>query len=92
MEFPFWSHVKETQRRGPRPLREVPGPSSAHQFPGLCLGGRLKQLQGEKWWTRDDNATATLGQDGSLTIRSSELVVKEEVAKKLERAPTLEGF
>ncbi len=48
--------------------------------------------QSGKWWTRDDNATATLGQDGSLTIRSSELVVKEETAKKLEHAPSLDGF
>jgi hypothetical protein len=48
--------------------------------------------QGEKWWTRDDSATAKLAQDGSLTIRSRELVVKEAVAKKLERAPSLEGF
>jgi hypothetical protein len=49
-------------------------------------------VEGEKWWSRDDSATAKLAQDGSLTIRSRELVVKEAVAKKLERAPSLEGF
>ena len=48
--------------------------------------------QGGKDWTRDDNATARLGQDGSLTIRSRELTSKEALAKKLERAPSLEGF
>ena len=48
--------------------------------------------QGGKDWTRDDNATARLGQDGSLTIRSRELTSKEALAKKLVRAPSLEGF
>jgi hypothetical protein len=49
-------------------------------------------VQGEKLWSRDDSATAKLAQDGSFTIRSRDLVVKEAVAKKLERTPSLEGF
>jgi len=49
-------------------------------------------VQGEKVWVRDDNTTAKLAQDGSLTIKSRDLMHKEAVAKKLERAPTLEGF
>jgi hypothetical protein len=48
--------------------------------------------KGEEWWTRDDNATAHLAQDGSLTIKSKELVAKENAAKKLETRPSLEGF
>ena len=48
--------------------------------------------KGDKVWTRDDNATARLGQDGSLTIKSRELTMKESVAKKLEQAPSLDGF
>ena len=52
-----------------------------------------QMVHGEKWWTRDDSATAKLDQDGSaITIRSRELVVKEVVAKRLERTPSLEGF
>ena len=52
-----------------------------------------RTIQGEKLWTRDDNATARLAQDGSvITIKSKELMRKEAVAKKLERAPSLEGF
>jgi len=51
-----------------------------------------KIVQGEKWWIRDDSATAKLAQDGSLIIRSRELAVKEAQAKRLERAPSLEGF
>jgi hypothetical protein len=52
-----------------------------------------RMVQGQKWWTRDDTATAQLDQDGSwLTIRSKELVSKEAVAKKIVRAPSLEGF
>jgi hypothetical protein len=51
-----------------------------------------RMVQGEKLWARDDSATAKLAQDGSLTIRSKELVSKETAAKKLERRPSLEGF
>jgi len=49
-------------------------------------------VEGEQLWTRDDNATAVLAQDGSFTIRSRELVAKEAEAKKLEQKPSLEGF
>ena len=49
-------------------------------------------IRGEKWWTRDDNATARLAPDGSLTIKSRALVAKESVAKRLENHPSLEGF
>ncbi len=49
-------------------------------------------IEGEKWWTRDDNATARLARDGSFTIKSRELVHKEAAAKRLERAPSLDGF
>ena len=51
-----------------------------------------QEVQGEKIWARDDNATASLAQDGSLTIKSRELMHKEAVAKKLERVPSLDGF
>lgn len=51
-----------------------------------------RMVQGEKLWIRDDNATAKLAQDGSLTIKSRELMHKEAVAKKLEARPSLEGF
>jgi hypothetical protein len=51
-----------------------------------------RTIQGEKWWIRDDNETAKQAADGSLTIKSRELVVKEAEAKKLERAPSLDGF
>ena len=43
-------------------------------------------------WTRDDGASATLGQDGSVTIKSKELMSKEAIAKKLEAKPSLDGF
>jgi hypothetical protein len=49
-------------------------------------------FNGERWWTRDDNATAHVGQDGSLTIKSKELVAKETEAKKDEARPSLDGF
>jgi len=51
-----------------------------------------RMVQGGKLWTRDDSATAQLAQDGSLTIKSKELISKETVAKKVEHAPTLDGF
>jgi len=51
-----------------------------------------RMVQEEKCWTRDDSTTAKLAQDGSLIIRSRELISKEAVAKKVIRAPTLEGF
>jgi hypothetical protein len=47
---------------------------------------------GGKLWTRDDSATAMLGENGTLLIKSRELVSKETSAKKLEQAPSLEGF
>jgi len=47
---------------------------------------------GERWWTRDDNATAHMDSDGSLTIKSKELVVKESAAKRAEVRPSLDGF
>jgi hypothetical protein len=49
-------------------------------------------VNGESWWTRDDNATAHTDADGSLTIKSKELVVKESAAKKVEARPSLDGF
>ena len=49
-------------------------------------------VRGDKWWVRDDNATAQLAQDGSLTIKSRELVAKENTAKRLEARPSLDGF
>ena len=51
-----------------------------------------QDLHGQKVWTRDDSATARVNPDGSLTIKSRELTVKEAIAKKDERAPTLDGF
>ena len=51
-----------------------------------------QNLTDEKVWKRDDGATATVGPDGSLTIKTKELIVKETVAKKLENSPSLEGF
>ncbi len=57
--------------------REWEAPESEH-------GGRL--------WTRDDSATAMLGEDGTLLIKSRDLVSRESVAKRLEHAPSLEGF
>jgi len=50
-------------------------------------------VQGEKLWSRDDNATAQLAQDGtSLTLRSKVLMSAQATAKKLEAKPSLEGF
>jgi hypothetical protein len=49
-------------------------------------------VDGEKLWIRDDAASARLNRDGSLTIKSRELVSRETMAKKLEHAPSLEGF
>jgi hypothetical protein len=49
-------------------------------------------ISGETWWTRDDSATAHLTQNGSLVIKSKELVVEETTAKKVEAKPSLEGF
>jgi hypothetical protein len=43
-------------------------------------------------WTRDDNATAQLTSDGSMTIRSRLLAIQEAAAKHLEQRPTLDGF
>lgn len=52
-----------------------------------------QMTHGEKWWARDDGATAQLDQDGAmLTIRSRELVSKEAMAQRLERTPSLDGF
>ena len=48
--------------------------------------------KGGKLWTRDDNATALLGEDGTLLIKSRELVSKEVAAKRVEKTPTLDGF
>ena len=57
------------------------------------LGWEAPQTGGSiKVWTRDDGATATLADDGSLTIKSKELVTKETQAKKLEAKPSLDGF
>ncbi|HEV3271864.1 MAG TPA: hypothetical protein VGZ93_06760 [Candidatus Methylacidiphilales bacterium] len=43
-------------------------------------------------WTRDDAAAARLARDGSLVIKSKELMSEEATAKKLERHPSLDGF
>ena len=43
-------------------------------------------------WVRDDNATAKLGGDGAMTIRSHALVVQETAAKQVEKQPSLDGF
>ena len=51
-----------------------------------------EKIQDGKIWVRDDGATAKVSDDGSLTIKSKELIVKESVAKKVEKAPTLDGF
>ena len=47
---------------------------------------------GDKIWTRDDNATARLSHDGSMIIRSRDLVVEEAAAKRIEQRPSLDGF
>jgi hypothetical protein len=49
-------------------------------------------VDGDKLWTRDDSATALLAKDGTMTIRSRDLVVQEAAAKKAEKSPSLEGF
>ncbi len=51
-----------------------------------------QQQSGATVWTRDDNATAELSADGSMTIRSHELTAEEAVAKRLEQHPSLDGF
>ncbi|HEX4141894.1 MAG TPA: hypothetical protein VHY09_16215 [Candidatus Methylacidiphilales bacterium] len=43
-------------------------------------------------WKRDDDAVAQLSSDGSMIIRSRELVVQETTAKHLEQRPSLDGF
>jgi hypothetical protein len=43
-------------------------------------------------WTRDDNAVAQLSSDGSMIIRSHDLVIEEATAKHLEQRPSLDGF
>ena len=43
-------------------------------------------------WKRDDGATATAASDGSLTIKTREIIVKETAAKKEEQSPSLQGF
>jgi hypothetical protein len=51
-----------------------------------------RTVEGGKIWTRDDSATALLSHDGSMTIRSKDLVVEEAAAKKMEKTPSLQGF
>jgi len=52
-----------------------------------------RMAQGGKLWSRDDDAIARLDPDGTiLLIKSRELTHKENVAKRLARAPSLEGF
>ena len=51
-----------------------------------------QMVEGGKLWMRDDGAVAKLAQDGSLTLKSKELISKETAAKKLERAPSVQGF
>jgi hypothetical protein len=43
-------------------------------------------------WARDDNAVAELNGDGSMIIRSRQLVVEESAARRLQQSPSLEGF
>jgi hypothetical protein len=45
-----------------------------------------------KLWTRDDTATAFLAGDGSLILKSRDLVSRETAAKHLEHIPSLDGF
>jgi len=59
---------------------------------GLDWEAPVITLGGGKLWKRDDNATALAGSDGSLIIKSRTLAVKEAVAKKEEKTPSLEGF
>jgi hypothetical protein len=49
-------------------------------------------VDGGKLWTRDDGAAAQLSRDGSLVIKSRELMSAETAAKRLERHPSLDGF
>jgi hypothetical protein len=50
-------------------------------------------MEGDKIWTRDDNAKAILNRDGAvLTIKSRDLINAQVMAKKVEHAPTLDGF
>jgi hypothetical protein len=51
-----------------------------------------EESKGGKSWNRDDSATALLGQDGTLLIKSPELVNKEVAAKRAEKTPSLDGF
>jgi hypothetical protein len=59
---------------------------------GLGWEAPDKTQDGGKLWKRDDNATAFVSPDGTLTIKSRDLAVKEAVAKKQEKTPSLEGF
>jgi hypothetical protein len=43
-------------------------------------------------WTRDDHALAKLTSDGTMTIRSQDLVVQQAAAEHLKQRPTLDGF
>jgi hypothetical protein len=47
---------------------------------------------GDEKWTRDDGATAMLKGGQVLVLTSKELMSKETTAKKLEQAPSLDGF
>ena len=47
---------------------------------------------GGKLWMRDDGVAARLARDGSLVIKSKELMSAEAAAKKLEDHPSLDGF
>jgi len=49
-------------------------------------------LEGQKTWTRDDGAVATLTGGLVLNVTSRDLIIKQAVARKLARQPTLEGF
>ncbi len=51
-----------------------------------------RTVEGDKIWTRDDGATATLAHDGTMTIRSAQLTHEETAAKRIEEHPSLEGF
>jgi len=59
---------------------------------GLDWEAPVSTLGGGKLWKRDDNATALAASDGSLVIKSRTLAVKEAVARKEEKTPSLEGF
>jgi hypothetical protein len=49
--------------------------------------------EGQKIWTRDDNAKAILNREGAiLTIKSVDLIRAQVTAKKVEQKPTLDGF